>query len=208
MADQSDQRDALQPITRVATVLFYYGAIVLAVFGIAALFSTNFSFLGVSKGEVCSITSEYQIPISSDASPVPNVVHLHSELAQVCTTAPTGAAIALGLLSRLPNAVLYLGTLWMILRLSRIAGRDRVFSEPVVASLRRLAWWLVIGGVAAAAIQSWAEADLVALIVPDSHSSAPRAFMTNFPWGVLFAGVGVFTVARIVRLGVRETRAD
>ncbi|MER7013168.1 hypothetical protein ABT324_17245 [Saccharopolyspora sp. NPDC000359] len=207
MADQTDQRDALRPITRVAAVLFYSGAVVLAVFGIGALFSDDFSFLGVGAGEVCLTTSEYQIPIGSDTSPVPNVVHLSSELARVCTTAPTGGAIALGLLCSLPNVVLFLGASWMVLGVSRIAGRERVFSEPVVASLRRLAWWVVIGGVVAAAIQSWAEANLVALIIPDSHSDAPRAFMTNFPWGVLFAGVGVFTVARIVRLGVRETRA-
>jgi len=199
----TNHQEALQPLARLATVLFYLGAAGLLIFLPGALLSPNVSYGDVSQDMVCVLAETLHLPFGPIDPPPPSV-QVSREAAKVCTTDPVGSEIAVGVLAQLPKALLYLGALWTLRTMHRATGREGLFGQSMVRWTQRLSWWLLAGGVVAAALQSWGEANLINQILPSENASVPHVFLDNFPWGTLLAGLGVLTVSRITRVANRE----
>jgi hypothetical protein len=136
------------------------------------------SFLGVAKG--------------SEA--------VGSNAISVCADHPDGALRMAGMLMSLPSLVLFLSFLVLIRRLLKAAGRPGALYSPDPARrLRVLGWYLTVGAVAAGIIETAAEGAAVA----DQTSLSwfnPSEFHLSVP--ALLVGLGLITVATVVRIGV------
>jgi Protein of unknown function (DUF2975) len=118
----------------------------------------------------------------------------------VCANHPGSVLRVAGMLMSLPTLVLFLSFLVLIRRLLKAASRPGALYSPDTARrLRFLGWYLTAGAVVAGIIESAARGAALA----DQTSLSwfdPGEF--HLPVSTLLVGLGLISVARVMRIGV------
>lgn len=125
---------------------------------------------------------------------------MRSNAITVCADHPGAALRMAGMLMSLPTLLLFLGFLLLIRRLLTAASRPGALYSPDTARrLRFLGWYLTAGAVAAGIIETAASG--VALADQTSLSWFPPGEF-HLSVSTLLVGLGLITVARVMRIGV------
>ncbi|MEZ7004888.1 DUF2975 domain-containing protein [Streptomyces sp. AD55] len=174
---------------------------------LVALFADDASVLGIGEKSFC--VTDTTTTIGVDEQPIPAFrpapgasfrVDAHPEY---CTEAPSTVQALLNAATRLVPFVFIVGALLLALRLIRGAARDGLYTTRTAERLRRLGWWLLAGSVLTAIATSMAEKALLASLRLDSDISAVSGLLSwDVPFMAGFAGLGVLSFARIMRLGI------
>ncbi|WP_336207578.1 hypothetical protein [Nonomuraea sp. LPB2021202275-12-8] len=165
----------------------------LAIFSRAGLF-------GLTDGLVVARAfGSYGIPVDDlHEMARPGVLPSAGELSFIDAT-PTATQYLWQALTTLPGAVLTAGALFLLGRLLWQA-RGGAYVPRVARQARGLGWWLLIGGILAAAVEEIAMIrllDTVALQVDTAFR------LREAPVVVLLAGLGMLLVGSVLRDGVR-----
>jgi hypothetical protein len=127
--------------------------------------------------------------------------------ANVCVAHPTISQSLAAMLTQLPTTLLFLGALYFAQRLTRIAARDGVYTAQAARLLLILGWWLLAGELAATAIEALARMSLLSQLVTWTVDWGQWFVAWYLSWPVVFIGLGLITLARVMRIGV-SMRAD
>jgi hypothetical protein len=202
------RRKLTQPL---GGVLYFLAVLVAGIMfiglGSLAFGSQDMSILGVGRGPACVDTDLNGISMTGTD---PTIVGLRPGASSgtggtipVCVMHPTAGQRALEILSTAPDSVLHLAIVLLVLQLLIVVRRLGPFVVPVVSRLRFLAWFLLIGSVAATVTQNIAAAEFLASAVNQSvpvASDALSGFILGTP---LLVACALLTLARIMRAGAR-----
>lgn len=186
----------------------------------ATVFDDHSSFLGSGTGRVCA---EPQVTFGGgeyDKALAPYREMLNREVVapdaavtvaglRVCDHTPATAQRVLDSLTQAPEFLLYFAVFFLFFRLLRAAESDGPFSPLVAGRLRTTGWTLIVGGYLAHAIQNAARTALEnTFAVPDGMLHYGSGFVVakgvfTLPLTDLLTGLGLLTVARILRVGAR-----
>ncbi|WP_049560454.1 hypothetical protein [Nonomuraea sp. SBT364] len=157
-------------------------------------------FLGIDRGHVVARAFEaYGIPVEGiSAMARPGVLASAGELTFVDGT-PSALQHLWQALTVLPTAVLTAGAFVLLCRLLW-AARGGAYVFPVGRRLRGLGWWLLAGGLLAAAVE-----ELAMIMLLDSVATqVDTAFrLRGVPVLVLLAGLGMLVLGNVLRDGAR-----
>ena len=208
-----DTDEARRRLTQPLGGVLYFFAVLAAglVFiglGSLAFGSQDMSILGVGRGPAC--VDAYLNGISMTGTD-PTIIGLRPGASSgtggtipVCVMHPTASQRALEILSTAPESVLHLAIVLLVLQLLIVVRRLGPFVVPVVSRLRFLAWFLLVGSVAATVTQNIAAAEFLASAVNQPVPVAGDALtgVSNL-WVPLLVACALLTLARIMRTGVR-----
>jgi hypothetical protein len=206
-------RDPLEPFATVVRSVTRLLGVFLVVGAISAVTSDDAGYFGVGN-DICvdtGISESLEKP--SFADELTAGVQSVSQGIGFCRTDPTVGQAVLQVLTELPNLLLVLSVLVLLWRTVGNARRQGPFSVATAAGVRATAWLLLLGGVVAGAVQEVAKVALIGTMAKDGSTLAPEpsefvfAALSGVSPLLLFAGLGVLTVARILRTGV-QTDAD
>jgi hypothetical protein len=201
-------RNPYQPFARlvrmvaVLLVLGFAAALVFAVFG-------HGDFL---TGQTRVICVDDDLPVvdggTGSATFNPGVT-VTMGTARLCTDHPNLVQRVLNGLRELPATALWAGALILLWRLMDSAQRRGPFSPVNVGRLRFIGLWLIFGGMLAAFAEALARAGLVRTMYRQPDTAHPldlvHAVLQTlgvFPWSLVIMGLGLITVARILKVGV------
>lgn len=116
-----------------------------------------------------------------------------------CANHPNSSLRLAGVLMSLPQLIFGIGFLVLLFRILRVAGQSGGVSKPETSSrLRFTGWYLVIGTVFVAVIETAA----AAYVLHTQTSFVPWINDTHLPsLSTLVLGLGLITIGRIVSLG-------
>lgn len=121
---------------------------------------------------------------------------------QACAVNPGIYQRLLFTMTELPSTVLWGGVLFILWRLVRTASVSGPFTLPVAASMRRLAWIIMIGSLAVASAQGAAlDALLTTLLRAQNDFGDAVPVITQVLPVPLLIGAALLTFARIIRHG-------
>jgi hypothetical protein len=202
--DMPTPKDPLRPIEFLTSVVGGFIGILLAIGLIATVFGSG-SMLGFGEHAVCvtapggtlDVNASVRRPPSRlmrDAPVPPRGVTLSVDRISGCTVQPTVAQRLWSSTTQWPT-FLYAVGLWALLwRLVRGARREGIHTGTVSRRTRFLGWYVVVGSLAAALVES------VATSVLRNELLGTHSF--TFWWGgfavAVFAGVGLVTMGRIL----------
>ena len=207
----------LEPLLTVTGSALVVVGTLLGICVLAALFGSGSVFgWGAGAHEVCVIAPNGELPAGTDlpaATDLPSGAGLPAhrtepgvrrtaDAVRLCATAPSVAQRAFGSLTEAPTAVIYLSALVLLYRLARTGERCGPFSSEVTRGARRLGYFLILGGAAAAVAEAMAHSALYATMV--TYPTRPTDWIngTHLPVGIVITGIGLLTVARLLRIGV------
>lgn len=214
-------RNPLQPFS--FAVRFVFGFLVVATvggFGYAA-FTDRASFLGVGDTSVVCAHPEVRFAggeYEEALAPYWNVLRdetvkpgseLLVERVRLCDLDASPAQGVLEALTGAPSYLLYLSVFFLFFRLVRAAEKNGPFHPLVAGRLRTLGWTLIVGGYLAEAVRDAAEAALAnTFVVPGTALYTEPGLVLwesvlTLPIANLLAGLGLLTLARIMRIGAR-----
>ena len=212
-AELPDTDEARRRLTQpLENVLYFFAVLVAGIvfigLGSLAFGHQDMSILGVGRGPAC--VDVYTNGISMTGTD-PTIIGLRPGASSgtggtlpVCVMHPTAGQRALEILSTAPEWVLYLAIVLLVLQLLVVVRRLGPFVMPVVSRLRFLAWFLLIGSVAATVTQNIAAAQFLASAVNQSVPVASDALSgSTIPGTPLLVACALLTLARIMRTGVR-----
>jgi hypothetical protein len=121
---------------------------------------------------------------------------------QACANHPSIGQRVLYSLMDLPGLLLWAVVLFLIWRVIVAARRDGPFTVGVAAAIRRLGWVVLVGNLAAGALQGLALDQLLnTMLTPrNNYGDAITGMLSALPIAVL-VGAALLTFARIFRLG-------
>jgi hypothetical protein len=169
------------------------------------------SFLGLGDPDACTTTSENVVGVqgtsSGDGAESSVVPGLHDDASAVprqigiCERHPTAGVKAASAGERATGLLLLLGFL-VLARVTIVAARrDGLFSRTTATRTRALGWYLVLGSLGAATVASLLSGVVVSSSVDDiGWTDGLRGF--DMPWTLVVVGIGVITVARVLRQAV------
>jgi hypothetical protein len=198
------EKNPLEPIAGVAAGLFNIMVMSMGVGVLFAIFGGDaVSFFGAGGPRVCA---DANATYSGSQFPgMPPGVTVSSTGSQVCAASTDWFQHLLAVLVNVPEFVIFMGVLWAVRKLTRAAERDGVYSLALVSWVRRLGWWLTAGSVAAMVVRGVATTHLLASMLPGDSAEDQRPLGLinwDFPTVAFVAGLGVLTLARILRIGV------
>jgi hypothetical protein len=211
-AELPDTDRARRRLTQPLGGLLYFFAVFVAgivfiALGSLAFGSQDMSILGVGRGPACVDVYTNGVTMTSTD---PTIVGLRPGASSgiegtipVCVMHPTASQRALEILSTAPGPVLDLAIVLLVLQLLVVIRRLGPFVVPVVSRLRFLAWFLLIGSVAATVTQNIAAAEFLATAVNQSVPVASDALNVSTLATPLLVACALLTLARILRAGVR-----
>jgi hypothetical protein len=127
--------------------------------------------------------------------------------ANVCAAHPTGRQAVAATLTALPVDLLRLGALYFAMRLARVAARDGVYTARAARLLLVLGWWLLAGGLVATVAEAFARLNLLSELVTWHVDWGQWPVAWSVSWPVAWIGLGLITLARVMRIGA-DMRAD
>lgn len=121
---------------------------------------------------------------------------------QACASHPSIGQRVLFTLMDLPGLVVWAAVLFLVWRLIAAARRDGPFTVRVAAAIQRLGWVVLVGNLAAGAIQGFALDQLLnTMLSPgNDYGDAITTAVHALPIAVL-VGAALLTFGRIFRLG-------
>ena len=125
----------------------------------------------------------------------------------VCAAHPTAGQALAAAVTVLPIDLLRLGALYLAMRLTRTAARDGVYTVQAARLLLILGWWLLAGGLVATVIEAFARLNLLGQLVTWPVDWGQWSVAWSVSWPVAWIGLGLITLARIMRIGA-GMRAD
>ena len=203
-------RDPLEPFATVVRSAIGLLVAYLAGSAITAVASGHPRFFGVGD-DICvdtRISESIEHPPFADE--LTGGVSSVSQGILFCRTAPTVGQAVLQVLTELPSLLLVMSVLVLLWRAIGNARRQGSFSVAAAARVRATGWLLLLGWVIAGAVQEVAKLALLDTMITDGSTRAPDpsefvfAVLSGVSPFLLFAGLGVLTVARILRTGVQE----
>lgn len=195
------------------TVAWLFGGLLLLVAVDGALTSAlnggSFSFGGFGLKFICATQprtgysgDNWTLPAGIHARPGASLI-INGTL-QVCASHPGTGLRLLDTLTSLPGMLVWASVLILLWRLVRAARRDGPFTMPVATAMRRLGWVIIVGSVAAGAIQGYALDALLntMLVAQNDYGDVPNGAVQALLPTSLLVGAALLTFARITRLGV------
>jgi hypothetical protein len=134
-------------------------------------------------------------------------VHATWGTASLCTAHPTlGQALAFAI-TLLPVDLLILGALYLVMRLTRTAARNGVYTPQAARLVLILGWWLLAGSLVATAAQAFARVNLLSDLVTGRVDWGQWPAAWSVSWPVFWFGLGLIIFARVMRISA-GMRAD
>ncbi|MBC3842980.1 DUF2975 domain-containing protein [Streptacidiphilus sp. 4-A2] len=121
----------------------------------------------------------------------------------VCMTRPSTSERLLLSLTEIPGYLLFIAMAVLVVRFTRTASRDGVYTAPCAQQIRLIGWTLVGGEIIATGVAAIASRTLFDSMA--SYNGGLQAVLDfwHFPLIIIFVTLGLLTFARIVSLGVR-----
>ncbi|MQY07273.1 DUF2975 domain-containing protein [Actinomadura macrotermitis] len=187
--------------TKTANPLAPLGTLVSLLAPMALLF-TVFGVLASGGRDVCAVNDSLSIGGPDTVSGIfkPGVSYSNSGVSMCVHHAGPGLRL-LDRMTEVPSYLLYGGAALLLWLFVQSARRHGPFARSNARWLRSLGWWLAGGGVLAASAEAFAHTSLLrAMLLPDS---APdwRGVVEAFPVPLVVTGLGLLTMARILRVG-------
>ena len=173
-----------------------------AVAALATLFGSG-SFLGL--GQQASVCVD--VPQLLNAAGVPRGLVVRGGVDtkttgfRLCASSPTAAQRMWFSLLGLQSTVLLIGALWLVRRVV-VEARTLMYSTRTARRLRQLGWFLAGGAGVHLVTDQLLTAGLLRTFLTAGGPTWPGN-PYHLDMGVLLAGVGVLSFARIVRVGVQ-----
>lgn len=199
-------RELTEPLR---SVTYLFGGLVLALLAITTI--TTLAGVGTvggfGRGPVC-VTQPHTEYGGSDWATQLNIaaqpgasISINGTL-QACALHPSLSQRLLSTFTGWPSALIWAAVLFMLWRLVRTASRTGPFTAPVAGGMRRLAWLIILGSLAAASAQGAATDALLNTLLRahDGFGDAVPNFLSVLPVPLL-AGAALLTFARIIRAG-------
>ena len=209
-------RNGLEPLATVVTWVFRLAVlattlrVILALLGHGPLFGAHIGGPSPSLPGLCLNAAPALVP-HSGSGPSPSGllpgVHATLDTATLCTAHPAVRQALAFTVTLLPIDLLRLGAFYLAARLARTAARDGVYSAQAARLLLILGWWLLAGGLVATVTEAFARMNLLAQLVSWNVDWGQWPVAWSVDWPVAWAGLGLITFARIMRIGA-GMRAD
>ena len=195
-------RDPLGPLDTITGILAGLLAVGLAFAGLAALFSDNFSVMGVGEDRICVATSQFSYgemakidDLDRQDLGIRKHVKIDSGDMLVCDVKPGTKTQALSGLTQIPTFAVFLGFILLTRRTIRYAQKHGLFSETLAERIERLGWLLLFGLIGAALIEWLAEGQLLSAMLRDADWGS-GSFSISIP-GIIGA-YGLVSIGRIM----------
>ncbi|SER99571.1 Protein of unknown function [Streptomyces sp. yr375] len=120
---------------------------------------------------------------------------------ECCDGSPSGGARLLSTLTELPSSALYIGALFLLSWLIRAARQNGPYTFRTAGRLRILGWYLAVGSVVCHVAESVAGAALLNSLRAAGHRPLLYDVTHGMPYFVILTGVGLLSLARIMRVG-------
>jgi hypothetical protein len=217
--------DPTQPFATGVTLMCTLLAATLVAGLVLLATNANVSFMGYGRGMVCVPAMDLGLSQGDSAS---NGIFVNlkpgswqfASQADVCARRPTLGQRTLVTLDTLPMGLVYTGMFVLFWRLIAAIRRRGVFAAGIARRLRSLAWFILAGGLLATAAQEVSRAAFVDTLLghhswPSAQHPAPDGWITDHvsllnvltinraPFGLLIVGLGLLTLARVLRLGAQ-----
>jgi hypothetical protein len=201
MTKSARVRDPLAPLDAVTGLLVTVLVIVFAAGTVAAVFTDGITFFDVNRDSIC-VETDGSLGSSSDLDAEDRESYgLRADVTtsagrtRVCDPSPALADRVLVGLTAIPTFAVFVGFLVLTRRIIKYARRHAVFSASLASRIERLGWFLLVGLIAAAAVEWVARIVLLGRLVPHDASAAD-------PLSVSVAGIigaaGIISVGRIM----------
>jgi hypothetical protein len=120
---------------------------------------------------------------------------------EYCDGSPSGGARLLSTFSELPSSAFYVGALFLLYWTVRAARQDGPYSLRTSGRLRLLGWYLAAGSIVCHVTESVAGAALLNSLRSADHRPLLYDVTQGVPYFALLTGVGLLSLARIMRVG-------
>ncbi|MGW1785534.1 DUF2975 domain-containing protein [Streptomyces sp. NPDC002143] len=194
-------RSLLEPMAGVVTVLCALLAVFLTLKAFAAV-GIGGAF-GWGDGSVCATDPHTEAGgeewFSRTMEPRPGIEV--SFMPRYCDSSPSGGARLLSTLTDLPSSALYIGALFLLYWLIRAARQDGPYTVRTAGRLRLLGWYLAAGSIVCHIVESVAGAALLNSLQAADHRPLLYDVAQGMPYLALLIGIGLLSLARIVRVG-------
>lgn len=191
----------LRPLTKVVRFLWSVTAVLTA--GATAWFAITGA---IGSQPVCFRTGLPPDGHGSSGILHPDVTS-SVEQALICLQQPTGGERVVAFLTTAPTAFGYAITLLLLLLLLERASRDGVHTAATAAGLKRFGVFVLVALPAVTLVEAFAAGWLLQRAT--SRDVEATAFLSDWdlPWWAVVTGVGLLTLAKIVRTSA-EMRED
>ncbi|RFU85901.1 DUF2975 domain-containing protein [Streptomyces triticagri] len=200
-------RNPLEPLSTAVRIVVTVLCTVFVLMLLAAPF-LNVSVFGIGSDSVCATDQASTIGgndrrIPEEFAPAHGASIVLDANPRYCTKNPGAHQILLNTAGKFVPFAYLVGALLLTVRLIRGAERAGLYTAPTAGRLRVLGWWMVVGSLVSAVVESATESVLVATMSHAGTVQAVSGFWTfDVPFTAVFAGLGVLSFARIMRIGV------
>jgi len=202
------RRDAASPLrrlhsrTRVCTAAASTLTVLLALFAVIQ----DAGLLGLKATAACVTAPTGLVQFYGDGAALIRLkpdTTMYADSFNVCSPHPSTAQAALSSLHFFPAALLVTLVLLLAARTLDSAAVDGVYTADMARSLRVLAWVLLLGGLAAHAVEAASQLVLLNTLTQYRSGVVDATHFWNFPWATTLVALATFAVARTVRTGAR-----
>lgn len=186
----------LEPIATVVRFLLRIYALLLII-GVLLSFTGHFSAFGWNPYAAC-VDAVYP-PVTIGGSALKPGVTGGATSINICTNHPSAGQSALSTLNQTPSFLFFFCVLVLIGWLLREADKRGLYSALMPVQLRRLGWFLLVGGLVVMIAQGEAASHLAATML-DNVSPWDLDYW-QIPWATVLIALGVLSFARIMRIG-------
>jgi hypothetical protein len=184
--------------------------VVLALLGQGPLFGAHIGGPSPSLPGVCLTAAQALLQHAGSGLSLSGLspgVRATVSTANVCAAHPTTRQDLAFAVTLLPVDLLRLGALYLAQQLARTAARDGVYTARAARLLLVLGWWLLAGGLAATVAEALARLNLLGQLVTWTIDWGQWPVAWSVDWPVAWTGLGLITLARVMRIGA-GMRAD
>ena len=210
MPESRPARDPFGPLeTVVGAALGMVGVslalvLVAAVVGLVSDADSRWSFATIGDPEACALVSNEAVPAATDV-PQSDLrrgsARAIAEQVDVCLTRPTPVQKVASTLTPVGDVVFGVGALLLLRRSIRTARDDGLFGLRFAGRVRELGWFVLLMSLLWPFVAAAGRGVVLAAAVRDT-SWTRTLYEPGISWGFVVVGVGVVTVARVLRRAV------
>jgi hypothetical protein len=204
----------LERVASTASTLFWLSAIVTVLQLVLAVTRSGFLLTPVPSSQpgarVCLSTVPALLQQAGSALGHPGLapgVRATWGTASLCTVHPTVGQALTFTATLLPNDLLAVGALYLVMRLTRTAADDGVYTPRAARLVLILGWWLLVGALAATAAEALADVALLGQLIAGPVDWGQWTAAWSVSWPVFWFGLGLIIFARIMGVSA-GMRAD